>query len=113
MHLRRNAAGESADVRIGRPELFLGPALGHGLRDRHRVPDRHIVELEHGHHAAWAHSSDLRRSRLDIEQNAVLVEVDAGLTHEEPGPQGPGGIILVSDIKLGIHHFASQFQSIW
>ncbi len=64
--------------------MFLRPALGDGLGDGHRVPDRPIVQDQYGHAARRRILRDLARKALRIHRQLFFLEVYACLGQQEP-----------------------------
>ena len=79
---------------------FLGDVFG----DRQRVPHREAVVHQHRHPPDGAHGLDgLLEGRVrveGIEAHHDLLERDARLLEQHPGPHGPGRVVLVADIEL-------------
>ncbi len=103
MHFRADTARVGARRGVVGPELFLRPVLRHRLRDRQRIPHRHVVEQQHRHLAGRTELGNLPGGVLDIQYDAMFIEVDVGFPQQEPGPQGPGRIVFVADYQFGFH----------
>jgi len=59
---------------------------------------------QHRHAAARAVVLELLVGGGGIERDQDLLEFDAHVLHEQPGPQRPRGIILVADDERELRH---------
>jgi hypothetical protein len=65
--------------------------------------DSHTV-VQNRHLPAWRDLDEFRVAGGKVEGDDLVRERHAGCRHGDPGPEGPGGIVLVADIEDEVRH---------
>ena len=80
MHFSTDAARKRAHIGIFWPEFLFWPALSRSLGNRECIPNGQFAQLQRWYRAAGIDRRDLGRRIRHIQQNSLLVEINASLT---------------------------------